>query len=107
MEKKIEVGQKLWDCQLKEFEVSKIGSTYFECAGMRGRFFIETLKQDSQFCPFHLNINREVVLVNIQRAKLFDTLRKSFEWHQKNEFSLQQLITATEALGIEQKLTDK
>lgn len=73
---KISIGQTLYDNQINEYIVKKIGRTYFECEGRRGRFVIETLKDDSQFRATQLYLSKQEVLDKKEITEISQLLRK-------------------------------
>jgi hypothetical protein len=49
MGKTLTVGQKLYDYNLKEFTIKKVGRIYFEIEHNRNRFFVHGLHKESEY----------------------------------------------------------
>jgi hypothetical protein len=48
MKTDLKAGQILYDFELKEYKISKIGNIYFECEHKRGKFTISNLRHYSK-----------------------------------------------------------
>ena len=85
------VGQTLYNSDLREFVISKIGSKYFECEGYRRRNFVaKTLMLNSDF-SFQLYTDKQFVLDKRERESLETKLRKTFGDYPHIKLSLEQL----------------
>ncbi len=57
----LQIGQILYNSNLYEFKINKIGKKYFTCEGSARRFLIESLKSASTFRLTQLYDNRQTI----------------------------------------------
>lgn len=88
---KLEIGQILYDRNLREHKVSKIGKVYFECEDIHGKFVIETIKKHSPVYSqgsYQLYITSQEVEIMNETQKLSDGIRSFFYNNQYGTLNL-------------------
>lgn len=93
MERKLIVGQKLWNYQLEEFIIKSVGKKYFTIEGnWRQKYYIENLKLVTEYTGHFLHDDKEE-LMNVKEAEsLYSKISTRFSGYQKiKKPSLEQL----------------
>jgi hypothetical protein len=90
----ITVGQKLYSTNRRtgdtmEHEVTKVGNKYFYCG--RNKFDLNTLYEVCDFMPAQLYVSKQALSDKIEADKLFQHVRKKFDWAMVNTYTLNQL----------------
>jgi YesN/AraC family two-component response regulator len=111
MEKvKLKVGQTLWvvipeyrrtsvPSEPVEYQISKIGSKYFELDGYRAKFDIQTLRQATELnYPAQCYLTLQEILDGREQASLTDKVRKAISQYGKSNLSLDQLRKISEII---------
>lgn len=106
--KKITSGQTIWYCdidrrtnnkQLIETTVSKVGNKYFEIKGLRYKFSIDDLRQQTEYSAnIEIVLNKDDFDNQVKTDYLLSKLRKEIGNYGKSNIPLDKLIKMVEIL---------
>jgi len=104
MKTDLKVGQILFDWDLNEYEIIKIGNKYFDCKDCwRYKFEIETLKHKdkvySRRC-IQLYLTKQEIENVKEHTRLIDAIRNRIKSYGTIDLTLEQLIKIAEIINL-------
>ena len=96
----IQIGQILYDYNMKEYTVESIGNKYLTISKMRNKVELDTLQIVTQYQSKKLYADKEQLIRTKRQSSLLRNLKNGIMYCNETKYSLEQLEQVSEILGL-------
>ena len=96
----IQIGQILYDYNMKEYTVESIGNKYLTISKMRNKVELDTLQIVTQYQSKKLYADKEQLIRTKRQSSLLRNLKNGIMYCNETKYSLEQLEQVSAILGL-------